>query len=290
MIFANSKTLFFLKLNLILILLLLPTMLELVYAQNGLELQLDFANKLYNEEKFFDAITEYKRLQFFDSTNQYAFITNKNIGMCYKYGGKFDDAINFLTLAELEASNLDSIFKIKIEIIKVNLLRGTIYRALELMNLLSEEKRFLPMEQEISYWKGWAFIFNEDWKNAAVQFNNYEETKELGKLCENVESEQYSSNFAKAISYIFPGAGQFYTQNYLSGILSLGWITFFTYLGIQAFNTDRVFDGLMILNFLDFRFYRGNIQNAERFALETNQNISNWMLNYLQFNYHGPKP
>jgi hypothetical protein len=46
----------------------------------------------------------------------------------------------------------------------------------------------------------------------------------------------------------------------------------------------------MIVNFLDFRFYRGNIQNAERFAVEANQNISNWMLNYLQFNYQGPKP
>jgi len=46
----------------------------------------------------------------------------------------------------------------------------------------------------------------------------------------------------------------------------------------------------MVANFLAFRFYNGNVQNAEKFADERNSELTNWVLNYLQNNYRGPKP
>lgn len=259
-------------------------------AQYELKSQFDLAHKLFAEEKYFDAITEFKRLQFFDSLEQYSFITNKLIAASYKQGGKFNDAIDYFSHAELNISNSDSLFNIKIEIIKTNLLRRTVFRAFDLLNELENDARFSHNKHQISYWRGWAFIFNEEWEKASEEFEKLDCEHQLKKLCKNVSNAQYSESIAKALSYILPGAGQFYTGNYLSGILSLGWVTLWTYISVQAFIANRIFDGVMAADFLALRFYNGSLKNAEKFAKEHNQEASNWMFNYLQHNYFGEKP
>jgi hypothetical protein len=62
------------------------------------------------------------------------------------------------------------------------------------------------------------------------------------------------------------------------------------YLTINAFNEDRIFDGVMIGTLLWWRFYSGNLQNAEKFATEKNLKKTNAALRYLQNNYIGKKP
>jgi hypothetical protein len=260
------------------------------FGQIVLENQYEYASRLFDEEKYFDAITEFKRLQFFDSLKQYSYTSSKLIGLSYKQGGKFSEAIYYFTLAEMSAPNSDSLFKTKIEVIKTNLLRRTTHRAFDLLNDLNEDKRFLEKNDQLIYWKGWAFIFNDEWEEASAEFSKLEQGQRLKQLCENVVEAQYSESTAKILSYILPGAGQIYTGNLLSGILSLGWVTLWTYISVEAFIADRVFDGLMVAYFLAFRFYNGNVQNAQKFSEEYNQEISNWMLNYLQNNFLGPKP
>lgn len=260
------------------------------FAQNSLQDQFMYAMSFYNQEKYFDAITEFKRLQFFDSLKQYSFTTNKLIAMSYKYGGKFDDAIKYFSKAEYHTLDIDSIFLIKVEVIKVNLLRGTVFRAFDLLKTIEKDERFKDKDTEIIYWKGWAFIFNSEWERASKEFAKIDSNHELKLLCENVSKSQYSITTAKVLSFILPGAGQFYTGNFLSGIMSLGWVSMWTYLSIQAFTADRIFDGLMIADLLALRFYNGNLQNAEKFAENHNDEINNWMLNYLQNNYCGEKP
>ena len=261
-----------------------------VFAQTYLQAQYNYATQLYNDEQYFDAITEFKRLQFFDSLNQYSYFTNKSIAMSYKQGGKFDEAIYYYSLAELNTPNIDSLFNTKIEIIKTNLLRRTIYRAFDLLNDLNNDERFNSKKDQIIYWKGWAYIFNNEWEKASEEFAKVDINNQLKQICANVAESQYSESTAKILSYILPGAGQFYTGNYISGILSFSWVALWTYIAVEAFLADRIFDGLLVTNFLVFRFYNGNIQNAENFANEYNSEISNWTLNYLQHNYRGPKP
>ncbi len=41
------------------------------FAQDYLKQQFDLAKKLFDEENYYDAITEFKRLQFFDTSNVY---------------------------------------------------------------------------------------------------------------------------------------------------------------------------------------------------------------------------
>ena len=100
----------------------------------------------------------------------------------------------------------------------------------------------------------------------------------------------YNVTLAKILSIFIPGTGQFYTGEYISGLISLGWNLLWGFLTVNAFVDDRIFDGVMIGSLLWWRFYTGNLQNAEKFALEKNLNITNDALRYLKKDFSGPKP
>ena len=259
-------------------------------AQDSAEKQFNFAQELFIAEDYFDAITEFKRLLFFDNTGNYNYTANSMIGSSYKQGARFSDAIRHFTLAEINARNEEDLYNSRISIIRVNILRRSTVRALKLLDSLKADKRFKNKIDDINFWRGWAYIFADDWKSAANTFAEIDSTHELKQLADNIDDELYSVSFAKTISYIIPGAGQIYTGEYISGLLSLAWNVLWGYLTIKSFIDERIFDGIIIANFLWLRFYRGNFQNAEKFAEEKNLIISNKGLEYLQYEYSGRKP
>ncbi len=264
------------------------------FSQNSLteelKVQFNHAKELYNKEEYFDAITELKRLLFFDKENQYAYSANELIGESYKTGAKFSDAIRYFFLAGIHTSNNEELFNTKIEVIKINILRRTITRAFTLLDSLETDRRFTSKKNEIIYWRGWTYIFADKWDNAAEEFSKINSGRELKKISEKVENERYSVLKAKILSFIIPGAGQLYTGHYISGILSLGWNLLWGYVTVNAFIENRAFDGIAVGELLWLRFYRGDVQNAEKFAEEKNREISNKALEYLQLNYKGEKP
>ena len=237
-----------------------------INAQNHLAIQFEYANTLFKSRLYFDSITEYKRLLFFDTQNEYSFSANYKIGEAYKAGAKFDEAVKYFAIAELNSSTDQQKYSAKIEIIKANILRRTTDRAIQLLNEIESEN--IAVKDSINYWRGWAYMFADDWKSASEFFAKINSYHELKLLCDRVEKEKVSVTFAKVISYILPGAGQIYTGQYLSGLLSLGYNALFGYLSVNSFIEDRAFDGAATGLLLWLRFYRGNIQNAEKFAVE----------------------
>jgi hypothetical protein len=260
------------------------------FAQNSFDAQLNYAKELYSDEDYFDTITELKRLLFFSNSGKYNYEANKLIGKSYKQGAKFSEAIRHLTLAEINADNIEQLYQARIEIVRINILRRTTGRAFRLLDSIAVDPRFNDKTDEIKYWRGWAYIFADNWQDAADTFADIDSSYRLKELAEQVEDDMYSVTFAKTISYIIPGAGQIFTGEYISGLLSLGWNVLWGYLTIKAFIDERIFDGIVVANFLWLRFYRGNLQNAENFAIEKNLIISNKALHYLQFEYDGIKP
>jgi hypothetical protein len=279
MIFVNKKIVFFVLLAII-----------NLHPQTSLQQQFDTANELYNQEKYFNAITELKRLKLFDKENLYSFQSNLLIGKSYKAGAKFDEAIKYFTLAEMDATNDEGYFDSKILSARTNILRRTTKQAERILNELKYDSRFMLKANEIKYWQGWNYIFSDEWDKAYEIFSTNNLDTTLANLCKSVDEELYSVEFAKYSSYLIPGSGQFYTGEYISGALSIGWNILFGYLTINAFVEDRVFDGIMVGNFLWLRFYSGNIQNAEKFVVQKNLEISNKALKYLQFQFKGEKP
>jgi TM2 domain-containing membrane protein YozV len=259
-------------------------------AQLGFDGQFNYAKKLYYDEKYFYAVTEFKRLLFFDDANKYVFKANKFIGLSYKAGAKFSDAVYYFTLAEKNAQNNEELFETRIEIIKVNILRRSTGRAFTMLDSLQSDKRFLNKIDEINYWRGWAYIFSDDWENASLSFASISTNHELKVFADSINSEFYDVTLSKVLSVFLPGAGQFYTGEYVSGLISLSWNVLWGYLTVSAFIDDRIFDGFMIGSLLWWRFYTGNLQNAEKFVLEKNLDITNDALRYLRNNYPGNKP
>ncbi|HEX2866667.1 MAG TPA: hypothetical protein VHO03_06475 [Ignavibacteriales bacterium] len=258
-------------------------------GQTPLEKQFHLAEGLYNKGEYFDAITEFKRLIFFDSKKEYSFRCSYLIGKSYKMGAKLDDAVKYFSLAQLSAPSDSALFVVKTEIIRCNILRHTAENALLLIRQMEKDARFSNRQKELDYWKGWAYVFMDDWEKASGVFQKSDSTGELSRICLGVEKAKYSVSFAKVISYILPGSGQFYTGNYLSGLMSLSWTGFLAYLSYNSFAAQRAFDGLVEAG-LFFRFHRGNLQNAEKFAIMRNSEISTDALIYLQNNYKGLKP
>ncbi len=260
-----------------------------IYPQSEVEKQYDYALHLFSEEKYFDAVTEFKRLIFFDRNSDYSVEANGLIAESYKQGGRYDDAIRFFNIALLKLNDEIKKYELTIDIIRSNILRGTIPRAMELLDSL--EKKNIPENgKAINYWRGWAFIFNDDWNNASFEFEKCDSAKFLSDYCRSIDEQKYSPAFAKFSSMLIPGSGQIYTGEYLSGIMSLAWNVFAGYLSINSFMEDRVFDGVITTTLLWMRFYRGNLQNAEQFAVNKNLVITNNALKILQNEFKGVKP
>lgn len=260
-----------------------------LFAQQYLSEQMKIADSLFSAEKYFDAITEYKRLLYFDSTKHFSFQANFKIGLAYKEGGKFSEAIKYFTLAEMNAANSKQLFDSKIYQVRSNILRRTTARADKILDELESDNRLIEFEREIKYWRAWNKIFSDEWEEASKLFSQLNETK-LAELCLNNHNKLYSVDFAKYSSMILPGIGQFYTGEYVSGLISLAWNLFSGYLTINAFNSDRIFDGIITANLLWFRFYRGNFQNAEKFSMEKNFMITNQTLQFINDCFDGLKP
>ena len=259
-------------------------------SQQYLSRQIDYANNLFESRLYYEAITEFKRLLFFDKNSIYDYDVNFKIGQSYKKGAKFDEAIKFFFIAAAKARTSHEAYNAKIEIIRTNILRKTTARALALLSELEKNEEYKSQIHEINYWRGWSYMFANDWERASQAFRKVPYAIELKMLCDSVENAKYSVTFAKVISYILPGSGQFYTEDYLSGLMSLSWNILWGYLTINSFAEERVFDGLVIGNLLWFRFYRGNYQNAEKYTEQKNIEIANKALRNLQYNYQGIKP
>jgi len=263
---------------------------SLLFSQQGLRQQYEYAEKLYNEEKYFDAVTELKRLVFFDNSRQYYYEAYMLMGSSYKNGALLNDAVSCFSTAERFSRSDDEKYKASVELVRVNILRRSTEQALKIVNRLESSGLFKDRQDSLNYWKGWAYIFAGSFDKASDEFHKIPGQFELDSLCRAADNAQYSERLAKILSVFLPGAGQFYTGNYMNGIISLAWNIFSGYLTINSFAEDRVFDGIVTANLLWLRFYIGGIQNSEEFAHNNNIAIINKTLLYLQDEFAGLKP
>lgn len=260
---------------------------QFIFAQSGLTQIKHKADSLFNTGNYFDAITEYKRLQFFDSSED-DYYTNYQIALSYKAGSKYGLAIDYFVKA-LTGADEQQKKQLEFEILRTNILGKNFAAAYAKIKNMKKKYTDKPTQQQLDYWYGWTLMLDAKWEAAEKVFDTNGNI-ELSALCKNVNEKKYDVTFAKLISYILPGAGQVYTGNYLSGSMSLAWNVLWGYLTVNAFIADRVFDGIVIGNLLWLRFYRGNLQNAEKFAVQKNINIYNNAYKFLMEKYEGEKP
>ncbi len=82
-----------------------------------------------------------------------------------------------------------------------------------------------------------------------------------------------SEKIARNMSYIFPGLGQMYANNYASGIGAITLSGVGIYFTGKAVLEDRVIDAGLIGFLLFYRYYSGNIQSAQLSVQKHNQQL-----------------
>lgn len=209
------------------------------------------ADNLFENEFYYNSITEYKRLLYFDKDSVHFVNSNEKIGDAYSKGGFFDLANYYYEQALLKA---DSVVMVAIQkkIIRNFISEDNLKEAIEKMKFYSFEE--VLQKDLIGILK-----FKEgDFEGAKRILDN----KFLINLCNLAENESLNPYFSKLISYFLPGFGRIYAGEYLSGIIDLSWNILSGYFTIRAFSEERELDGILIGSLVWLRFYRGNIQGA----------------------------
>jgi hypothetical protein len=254
-----------------------------------LQKQLSCADSVLSAGSPFDAVTEYERVIFFDSSRTYACRAFQGEAQAYGMGGKYDQSI--LALRNALQYTQDSVEMIRIY---QSLLQTSIRaRKFSLANIfLRDVIRFRNIQDDryYSYWQGWISIFRDDWGSASEYFAKSDTAKELCAYCAAIDDKMKSPMKAKIMSAIIPGSGSMYAGHWVNGAISLAWNVLFGYLAVVSFIEERVFDGILISQLLWMRFYSGSSENAEKFVREENRNQSNHALEYLEYQFQGVKP
>lgn len=263
---------------------------ETFVGDSILSVQLQYAQGLLQSGNPYDAVTECERLLFFDQSGRFTRQALILQAEAYTQGGKYRDAARSLEKALPASQGIDELRETQFALISTYLLSRNMpaaYRVLDAMSQNQQNQAILP---RVYYWYGWSKIFDDQWEEAAGYFARCDSAKYLKNFCLDVHNKKYPVSFIKLISLVLPGSGSIYTGHYLSGALSLGWNALFGYLTVHALQQQRVLDALLIGDLLLLRFYTGSIDNAEKYAIDKNNEIHTNALHFLETDFQGAKP
>jgi len=247
---------------------------------------LDLAEKYFNSENYYDAITEYKRYIFFNSKKEDEKITYAyyKIGLAYRNQGKWKDALKALQKS-IETANTEYIRDERKIDLSIVLIASGNYSYAEFHLIKVEMFSHIPkIKQRAAFFRGISALYSFKWKRAReafhVYFNNQKiESKKISKKIDSLLSKaqnfKYKSpKLAKILSTILPGAGQIYAADWRNGINALVINVATGYFFINDLLKRQYLNAIFKQLFLFRSFYRGNRSLAEESAKNYNHNIN----------------
>ena len=258
-----------------------------------------FAETLFTRKRYYEAITEYRRFDYFNHNHRLGSLIKYRIGLCYKNGKIWGNAITeFENIIEGEAHPF---FKTKAQLMLGRTLIGKgDYELAELeLNDIIETESNPSLKNEAFYWMGWALLKQAEYGAAAGQFQKCLVSKEpfLHKIdlermiakCHRAKDFKMKSPFkARVLSAILPGAGQMYAGQTVPGLRAFLLNATFAYFAYKSIANKRYWDALFLYYFAWARYYEGTIYHAGKTAERYNQNLSDQILNDFQQNYPAP--
>jgi hypothetical protein len=238
------------------------------------------AERLREQGRFFDAITEYKRSFFFAASKSSKDRALRSIGMCYaeleEWGNAIDTLVGTLdSCVDEKEREARELLIAQVEIASKDYERAEL--GLEKLATFSEHD---DVRKSAEYLMGISCVYRFDWERArhylsiSLSDSDPDESEKHRAVLAAIErgSPGYprSPVIAAAYSTVAPGLGQVYSGNPRDGAVSflingsiIAWI------GLLAAGGDWV-DAIVVANFVFLRFYTGNIANARREAIEYN--------------------
>ncbi|KPM48368.1 tetratricopeptide repeat protein [Jiulongibacter sediminis] len=232
----------------------------------GIEESFLFANSLYENQQYQNAVETYKRVLFFDSDDIYGPQSYKKMADCLYETGEFAEASYYYDLAYFTHSGTE---QADITLQKISchlLLREYNLAQVELFNLPDSLKEN-QTEQKVFYEAMLAFA-TEDFEMAEELFKDIApDTLAVHELFrENDKINKLSPKKAKILSIILPGLGQFYAGDVKNGLNSLLLTGGLLYLGAASAVKTSILDAsISVLPWFQ-RYYSGGYNKAEAIA------------------------
>lgn len=228
----------------------------------------DFANQLYQQKSYQNAMEAYKRVVYFDSTSLYSIQIYPKIADCLFNLEKYQESADYYDLAYFSAE--DSLLKDTYILKKIScflILQQYDYAEIEFLNLGSD----LPESIE----------YDKNFSEAILRFAKQEydlseqifkklasDTLAINALFEkNTKVSKISPKKAKIMSMIIPGLGQLYVGDIKNGlnsfILSAGLFA----LGVRSAIINNPLDAAISVLPWFQRYYQGGFKKAELIAI-----------------------
>jgi tetratricopeptide (TPR) repeat protein len=239
-----------------------------LYAQNIHQIK-QFADAQMESRNDQTALLEYQRVLFFDQEKQYTGLYTK-IASIYYRANDFENALTYFNYAWRTESNdsvkQELVFKKVLCSFKQNSYLLALY---DLLDMPDQASRYFFLKKNL--YLGICYFGLADYQNSLAHFSELVDETERGQIEELFSDFQrfqkkYRPGKVEWMSYFFPGLGQAYSGEFLSGInsfLLLGGIT--GYAWIIARNYGFI-DGAFVLLSWFYRYYSGGALKAGQYA------------------------
>ena len=234
----------------------------------SLEQTFDFANQLYIQKSYQNAVEAYKRVVYFDSSSLYSNQIYPKIADCLFSLEKYRESADYYDLAYF--STEDSLLKDTYILKKIScflILQEYDYAEIELLNLGSD----LPdsLEYEKNFNEAILRFAKEEYDLSEQIFKKLtSDTLAINELFnQNTKVSRISPKKAKIMSMIMPGLGQIYVGDIKNGlnsfILSAGLFA----LGLRSAYINNPLDAAISVLPWFQRYYQGGFKKAELIAI-----------------------
>lgn len=227
-----------------------------------------FANQLYEQKSYPNAVEAYKRVLFFDSAVVFSNQVFPKIADCLFKLQKYQESAQYYDLAYFSAQ--DSVLKNAYVLKKIScflILKQYDYAEVELLGideiLTSPQKKEKDFNEAVlRFAKGEYDVSEQIFKNLVSDSTKvdllFERNKKVSKI---------SPKKAKIMSMIMPGLGQLYVGDVKNGlnsfVLSIGLLS----LGLRSAFTNNPLDAAISTLPWFQRYYQGGFKKAELIAI-----------------------
>ncbi len=258
--------------------------------ENPLYQILQKAEEHYASVNYHQAVTEAKRLLYFDTAAVLHYEAAMLAGKSLDKTGSYRDASWYYTMAGRYARIPVESYRSRIGRARCSIASGMYSNAREQLLQLLQDSLKNTNPDETYFYLGLTAALSDDWNGAARYFVQTDSLKRLEAMCTETARQLKSPGLAMLFSALVPGSGQMYAGEYLNGALSLGWNALWAYTAISAFAAERIFDGAMVTLFLWARFYYGGIRNANSMIEFYNTAVENAAYKKMEELFKGALP
>ena len=268
----------------IIILLFIISEQILASIQNKNSFLLSMADSLFIYENYDEAITEYKRYNFFHPDSKNLDYIYQKIGLCYQRIGNFDKSMDAFYTSIILSDNDSLKNESRISIAVSNIAKANYHFALsELQNVVNNTNN-PKIIRKANFLKTVTYIYLNNWVAASNSFQVFNNDPSFNSnnyimfidsiLNQGKELKLKSPQKAEILSTFMPGLGQFYNGFYkdaLNAFALNGLNFYFTY---YLINKDLYLQAGLYFLYFGVRYYNGNRYHARQGAIDFNDELS----------------